>query len=138
MTGSTARTLCRLADTGLAPADAAADVRGLVVLDAAGHVVGEVSDLLVDPAERKVRVLRVGAGDFLGLGPTEYLIPVDLVTRVSDETVHISPVRDDLIRTLSFDPGTADAEHLGDLARYYGHPPYWEAGYRYPRLPRFV
>ena len=33
------------------------DVRGLVVLDANGHRVGEVEDLIVDEAERRARLL---------------------------------------------------------------------------------
>ena len=58
----TRATLIRLSDTELTVADRADDIRGLDVLDISGEELGEVDDLLIDNAERKVRFLEVASG----------------------------------------------------------------------------
>jgi hypothetical protein len=54
--------LVRLSNTDLTVADRADDIRGLDVLDISGEELGEVDDLLIDNAERKVRFLEVASG----------------------------------------------------------------------------
>lgn len=137
MTNTVRSTLYRLADTTLRLADPRADIRGRPVLDAAGHEVGVVDDLMVDREERRVRFLQIGAGGFLGFGRTEFLVPVDVVARVSDAAVHIGPTRDDLVQSPRYNSDLVDEKYLSRLTRFYGHRPYWEDGYRYPGFPFF-
>jgi sporulation protein YlmC with PRC-barrel domain len=62
------------------------DVRGRKVVDNAGEDIGQVDDLLMDDREDKVRLLRVAAGGFPGLGETKSLIPADAMTTVNSST----------------------------------------------------
>jgi hypothetical protein len=57
-----------IGDDRLTTTDPDEDVRGRTVLDNTGKNVGAVDDLLVDDREHKVRLLRVTAGGFLGVG----------------------------------------------------------------------
>ena len=45
------------------------DIRTTKVLDRHGEAIGHVSDLFVDQNEKKLRMLQVAAGGFLGLDP---------------------------------------------------------------------
>jgi sporulation protein YlmC with PRC-barrel domain len=110
-------TLVTLCDTEWTVADRAADIRGRRVFDPAGEEVGAVEDLFIDARERKVRLLQVMSGGFLGLGATTFLLPVEAITRISDEAVHI------------------DQRYLQDLYGHYGYAPYWSAAGVYPPYP---
>lgn len=133
-------TLHRLSDTGLVLAHRDEDIRGRKVVDAAGEEIGEVDDLLIDDAEKKVRFLRVAAGGFLGLGERKFLIPVDAVTRITGETVHIDRHRDHVAGSPAYDPEVVplDQRYLDTVYGYYGFGPYWGAGYVYPPYPYFA
>jgi sporulation protein YlmC with PRC-barrel domain len=63
------------------------DVRGMVVVDANRHRLGEVEDLVVDD-EGRVRLLSVVSGGVLGLDTRTRAIPIEAVTRV-DDRVHV-------------------------------------------------
>jgi hypothetical protein len=54
---------------------------------------GSVEDLYVDRQEREVRFLEVGAGGFLGIGEKRFLVPVEAVTKVSEDRVTVEPDR---------------------------------------------
>jgi hypothetical protein len=54
---------------------------------------GSVEDLYVDRQEREVRYLEVGAGGFLGIGGKRFLVPVEAVTKVSEDRVIVEPER---------------------------------------------
>ncbi len=127
--------LVRLADAGLTvPFEQ--DIRGIRVVDRDGEDVGEVSDLLVDEGERKVRFLEVASGGFLGLGEEKRLVPVDAITRIDDQ-VHVSTSRTLVADSPVYDPDVARAEptdHLGSLYAYYGYGPYWGPDYVYPGM----
>jgi sporulation protein YlmC with PRC-barrel domain len=138
MANATRSALYRLADSDLRLADPAEDVRGRQVLDAGGKEIGTVNDLLIDPQEQKVRYLRVGAGGFLGIGETEFLIPVDIVTRVTDEAVHVDRPGEQVAGAPRYDPELTDERYLNGLSRYYGHRPYWHDAYRYPGFPYYA
>jgi len=56
----------RLGDSEFVLADPENEARGQDVYDAAGQRIGGVEDLYIDPQERAVRILEVGAGSFLG------------------------------------------------------------------------
>ncbi|CAA9452016.1 MAG: hypothetical protein AVDCRST_MAG58-2142 [uncultured Rubrobacteraceae bacterium] len=81
--------LVRLEDSDFVPANPENEVRGKVIYDAEGQRIGSVEDLYIDPQEREVRFLEVGAGGFLGIGEKHFLVPVEAVTQVAEDRVTI-------------------------------------------------
>jgi sporulation protein YlmC with PRC-barrel domain len=120
--------LVTLADSDLALADPADDVRGLTVLDADGEAIGTVDDLVVDEGERRARFLVVTSGGFLGLGETKRLVPVDAVTAVEDE-VHVEPSGEAVHGTSAFDPEFEPLPDFEAVYGQYGYAPFWAPGY---------
>ena len=135
-TSSTAQ-LRKLDDTDLTVADHAIDIRGRKVRDRAGEEIGTVDDLLVDDRELKVRFLQVASGGFLGLGEDKFLIPVDAITRISDDTVHVDQTREQVAGAPRYDPALAREQDWSETYNYYGYTPFWGAGYVYPAYPYY-
>jgi sporulation protein YlmC with PRC-barrel domain len=133
-----ATTLVRLGDTDLTLASEADDVRGRKVVDSRGEEIGHVDALIIDRGERRVRFLEVAAGGFLGIGKRMFLVPVDAVTAVDEDTVHISRDRDHITGGPGYDPELTPAPERGQAEEVYGHwgyLPYWGPDYRYPPFP---
>ena len=86
--------LLSLKDTQLETENPAEDIRKHDVVDSAGEKVGHVSDLLVDDGERKVRLMEVAHGGLLGIGQEKVLIPVDAITKIDADVVHIDRSRE--------------------------------------------
>ncbi len=81
--------------------------------------------------ERKVRFLRVEHGGFLGVGETKSFIPVDAITKITDD-VHINHSRDHVAKAPRYDPELVDDKtYYGNIYGYYGYMPFWGAGYSY-------
>jgi sporulation protein YlmC with PRC-barrel domain len=132
--------LLRLSDTQLTVADPAEDVRGRNVIDKNGERIGEVSDLIVDDRETRVRFLEVASGGLFGLGRQKSLIPVDAIVRINDEAVYINQTRQRISEAPPYDPDlineeVGDESYYGHVYRHYGYPPYWGPGYVYPHYP---
>lgn len=85
--------LVRLSDSGFVAANPEDDLCGKGVYDPHGQRMGSVEDLYIDRQEREVRFLEVGAGGFLGIGERRFLVPVEAVTRVSEDRVTVEPDR---------------------------------------------
>jgi sporulation protein YlmC with PRC-barrel domain len=135
-------TMIRLSDTDLTVADPAEDIRDHNVVDRNHEEIGEVSDLLIDDREKRVRFLEVASGGFLGLGKTKFLIPVDAITRISDDTVYVNQTRQHVAGAPAYDPDLVHEDvhevgYYGDVYQHYGYPPYWGAGYMYPPYPYY-
>jgi sporulation protein YlmC with PRC-barrel domain len=115
--------LLSLEEGEVALADDEDDVRGFVVLDANGHRVGEVNDVMVDDDQWRARLLVVASGGVLGLGAHRHLMPVDAVARVTDR-VRLQHSAD-MVQQY-------DADALSDPADYaavyshYGYTPFWD------------
>ncbi|TDW79605.1 PRC-barrel domain-containing protein [Kribbella sp. VKM Ac-2566] len=125
-TADTAHALVRLTDVGLELADPADDLRGLKVLDRNDDEIGTVDGLIVDEQERRVRFLEVGSGGFLGLGQRKVMVPVEAVTSVDADAVHISQNRDHVAGGPVYDPEVVlERRHYEDVYGYYQYPPYW-------------
>jgi sporulation protein YlmC with PRC-barrel domain len=134
--------LVRLRDTELTVANPAEDVRGRSVVDQDGENIGEVEDLLIDEHDKRVRLLEVASGGFLGLGKTEFLLPVEVITRISDDTVWVKQTRQHIANAPFYDPDLIHQEagergYYDDVYRYYGYPPYWDPGAVYPPYPYY-
>jgi len=138
----TTATLVRLSDTKLTVADPAADIRGRNVIDRNREEIGEVNDLLIDEHDRRVRFLEVASGGFLGLGQTKFLIPVDAITRITDDEVCVNQTRQHIAGTPRYDPtliheDVGEGSYYGDVYKHYGYAPYWGSGYVYPGYPYY-
>lgn len=126
----------KLDDTGLALADDRQDIRHRKVIDRTGAEIGHVSNLFIDPDERKVRMLEISAGGFFGLGERHFLLPVDTITQIGPHDVHVNQTREHLAGSPAYDPKllveptqTAWEPFYG----YYGLSPYWDAEYMNPK-----
>lgn len=128
--------LVRLEDSGLRVANPAADMRGRVVVDREGDEIGDVKSLIVDEQDTQVRFLEVKSGGLLGLGGALHLVPVDAVTRVEENAVHVDLVRDHVRGAPVYEPRLDDAEgYYSDVYDYYGYRPYWNAVRSTPPFP---
>ncbi|GAA0463481.1 hypothetical protein Ade02nite_30230 [Paractinoplanes deccanensis] len=131
-----AGTLTPLSESGQTIADPAQDVRGRDVVDSDGESVGTVADLLVDPDQGTVRFLRVEHGGLLGFGASSSFVPVEAVTRVTDEQVVVGSGRDRIAGAPRYDPDLADQhDYYEQVYGHYGYPPFWAPGYIYPGFP---
>ena len=131
-------TLHKLGDTDLTVADPAEDIRGRKVRDKNGEEVGEVDELFIDGPEHKVRFLQIASGGFLGIGVEKTLIPVDVITRITEDTVFIDQTREHVAGAPRYDPALTEGPDWRDYYGYYGYGPFWGDGYVYPRYPFFV
>ncbi|MDQ2787798.1 MAG: PRC-barrel domain-containing protein [Chloroflexota bacterium] len=131
--------LVKLGDTDLTVHDPAEDIRGHTVADRDGKKIGKVDGLMIDRDEQKVRYLQVEAGGFLGIGERRFLIPVDAITRIGDDTVQVNETQERIIGAPGYDPklGPVPA-YWGTLGSYYGYMPFWGMGYGgYPMYPYY-
>lgn len=133
-TRETAPTLVQMGDEPITLADASLDIRGHHVLDREGEEIGHVDDLLVDNDERRVRFLRVKAGEFLGLGGRAFLVPIDAITRIAENEVHVDQSREHVGGGPEYDPEVVakGVPEYDRVYRHYGYAPFWMAGYAYP------
>lgn len=130
--------LTRLGDHGLTVAHHDADVRGRRVKDKDNKDIGRVVDLLIDLGDRKVRLLQVDHGGVLGFGAQSSFIPVDAVTHITHDTVHVNQTGRRIAGAPSYSPELGIADHqCGSLSGYYGYLPFWNPQYLYPEYPFF-
>jgi sporulation protein YlmC with PRC-barrel domain len=138
MTDLKNRSLVKLGDTDLTLASKDEDVRGRSVIDNAGEKVGEVSGLMIDDTETKVRFLEVAAGGILGIGDTHFLIPVDAITSIDKDHVHIDQSSTKIKGAPKYDPSLVpNQDWFTGIYGHYGYSPYWMAGYSYPAYPYY-
>lgn len=132
------RRIVSMNDAELTPRDPAEDVRGHTVVDADGNHIGKVEDVMLDEHESKVRFLQVGAGGFLGIGERKFLIPVDAISGIDDDTVRVDRSREHIAAAPEYDPALVhdDSVDLWERAyAHYGYAPFWGDGYMYPAYP---
>lgn len=129
--------LLSLSENPVTLEDASADVRGFQVYDRDGENIGKVDDLLVDDDERRVRFLNVKSGGFLGFGGDTHVIPIDAITRVEEDEVHIDQSREHVDGSPAFgtDVNLDARETYEGIYRHYGYTPFWMPGYVYPTDP---
>jgi len=129
--------LARLSDTDLVLSEEQLDIRNRKVVDRHGAEIGHVDNLFIDQKERKVRMLQIRAGGILGLGERHFLLPVDAITSVADDEVHVNVTLERIVGSPVYDPSIVPAptqQSWGSYYGYYGYTPYWSAGYTYPRF----
>jgi sporulation protein YlmC with PRC-barrel domain len=127
--------LVKLVDSGLTLEDDRQDIRGRSVIDQDGKTVGHVRALFIDSAERKVRMLDIAGGGFLGMGDQHFLLPVDAITKVNKADVHVNETAHRIHHSPIYNPELVTSyrrDYWEPYYGYYGGSPYWSAGYRYP------
>ncbi len=123
--------LVKLTDTDLMLSDPSEDIRDHKVIDQHGDDIGHVSGLFVDKDQKKVRMLQVAAGGFLGLGERHFLVPVEAVSSVKEDEVRISQTRERVVNSPVYDPELTDMpshDLFEPYYGYYGYAPYWGGG----------
>jgi sporulation protein YlmC with PRC-barrel domain len=116
-------TLRNLSDTDLTVATSEEDIRGRTVKDKDGKDIGKIDDLLIDDRERKVRFMRVESGGFLGLGETKVFIPIEVITRITDDEVSIDQSREHVAAAPRYTPDLVDKpDYYGEIYGHYGYP----------------
>ncbi len=131
MQDSQTNALVKLTDADLTVADPSQDIRDRKVIDQHGEELGHVSGLFIDQGERKVQMLQVAAGGFLGLGERHFLIPVEAISKITPEQVHISQTRERVVSSPAYDPNLekiTSREFLEPFYGYYGYAPSWSRG----------
>ncbi|AMM22682.1 hypothetical protein AX769_21390 (plasmid) [Frondihabitans sp. PAMC 28766] len=138
MTSTDRGNLIRLKDTDETIDTADQDIRGRHVLDKHGKDLGKIDALFIDDAEQRVRFLEVATGGFLGIGKDKSLIPVDTITHVDPERVHLNQTSDTVAGAPTYDPGLMEkpSEFYENTYGYYGVLPFWGIGYAYPSYSR--
>ena len=122
-------TLSRLGDHDRTIASSDQDIRGRMVRDKDGLEVGRVEGLLVDDSHRRVRFMEVGSGGFLGLGERKSFIPVNAITSMTADEVHISHTREHVAGAPRYDPDLVkdESHYFLSLYPYYGYMGYMGA-----------
>ncbi len=112
--------LIRFSDSDLEFNPSEEDIRGRKVIDREGHEVGEISDLFVDDQERKIRLLEVSSGGFLGLGARRFLIPANAVMQVSEDAIVIDRRGGRMTGASGYNPALVDKnqQSYGSSGRY--------------------
>ncbi|MEU7565485.1 PRC-barrel domain-containing protein [Streptomyces fradiae] len=112
------------------------DIRGRTVTAADDEELGKIDDLLIDEDEGRVRFLLVEHGGFLGIGQKKTFIPVDAVTRITDDHVRIDRSRKQVTDAPAYDPDLVEEQDYYDTVySHYGYTPFWGMGYTYPPYP---
>lgn len=124
-----------MSDANLTVSDPNRDIRNRKVIDQHDDEIGHVSGLFIDQDERKVRMLQVAAGGFLGLGERHFLVPVEAVSSVTQDEERINRARDRVVNSPAYNPNLKEArdrKFWEPYHGYYGYAPSW-GGLGYPR-----
>jgi sporulation protein YlmC with PRC-barrel domain len=112
------------------PIHASMDIRGFAAFDSEEVEIGKVEDLIVDPTNGTIRMLKIRGGGVLGVGGHHWFVPVEAITDVTDDAVHVDRAREQLLE--GEDQGLQDNAFVENLYSHYGATPFWTPGYRYP------
>jgi sporulation protein YlmC with PRC-barrel domain len=127
--------LKKMRDTDLILADDRQDIRGRSVIDQDGKTVGHVRALFIDEAKRKVHMIDIAGGGFLGMGDQHFLLPIEAIAKVDAKVVHVNETADRIMKSPAYDPKLEvafDRSYWEPYYGYYGRSGYWDGGYRYP------
>nr|WP_308309783.1 PRC-barrel domain-containing protein [Streptomyces sp. CHD11] len=128
--------LTKMSDSDQMVAAPEEDIRGRSVAAADGEELGKIDDLLIDGDEGKVRFFLVEHGGFLGIGQKKTFIPVDAVTRITEDCVFIDRSGKQVTEAPAYDPDLIEEkEYFGMVYSHYGYTPFWGVGYTYPPYP---
>ena len=127
--------LLKLKDTEFTVSDPLQDIRGLKVVDENGEEMGHIDDLLIDEKEHHVRFFQVNDGGILGFGGLITLMPIESITKIEGDVVHVCHSKECVCGAPKYDPEIKEQEFYDDIYNYYGYMPFWGAGYNYRPMP---
>ena len=110
----------------------ASKVIGADVMDAQGRKIGDIKDVVFDPARGQVAYAVVGFGGVMGLGTRYYAIPWNVMHQSGGPTDRfvVNLTRDQMHNAPSFErnqwPDMANEAWHRDVSRFYAQAPYWE------------
>ncbi len=65
-------------------------------------------------------------------------VPVDAITKIDNDHVHVDRDRGNLTGASGYDPNIAeDPAYYANLYSWWGFNPYWGPGYVYPGYPTY-
>lgn len=116
-------TFSRLRDNAKTVSSSDEDIRGRVVKDKDGQDLGKIEGLMIDDLDQRVRFMEVATGGLLGFGERKSFIPVEAITQITADEVHIDRTRAHVAGAPSYDPAvvTEDAGYFFSLYPYYGY-----------------
>lgn len=136
MTDAHFNKLVRLQDSDETVAEREDDIRGRRVFDKDHQPLGKIEALLLDEVENKIRFLEVASGGFLGLGESKSFIPIDAITKITQDEVHISQSAEQIAGAPVYDPALVNQkEFYENTYGYYGVMPFWSPDYSLPTYP---
>ncbi|HEX4389948.1 MAG TPA: PRC-barrel domain containing protein, partial [Mycobacterium sp.] len=69
-------------------------------------------------------------GGILGFGATASFVPVEAISKITDDTVYIDRLSTDVANAPPYDPELQDqADYYSSMYGYYGYAPFWGTGY---------
>jgi len=120
------------ANRSFSPLRSDEDVRGRRVAARDGQSIGKVDDLIVDAESGRVKLLVVSGGGILGFGKHVWPVPVDVVDDIAPDVVFLDLDRASMDAAPTMASDVEDWTHLAQVYAYYGHVPFWDAGYAAP------
>lgn len=130
-------TLVKLSDSDIALKNSAEDTRGKAVVDRSGEEIGKVKDVLIDEQAKKVRMLEVASGGFLGIGETTFLVPVEGISQIDKDTIMLRQERDIFKNAPKYDPARIDEKFVTDTYKVHQSSPWWDPNYKDPGYPTY-
>ena len=110
----------------------ASKVIGADVENPQGEKLGDIKDVVFDPATGRIRYAVLGFGGFLGLGETYFAVPWEALTSKAGEKGDfiLNADKEKLKNAPGFDrnnwPNMTDRSWAEQIYAYYGVKPYWE------------
>ena len=97
-----------------------------------GDKLGQLEEIVIDLEPGRVNYAVLSSGGLLGLGDKLFAVPWDLLTvDTENKEIIVDIPKETLENAPGFDqdnwPDVHDRSWVGDVYRYYGREPYWEA-----------
>lgn len=97
-----------------------------------GDKLGNLEEIVIDLETGRVNYAVLSSGGFLGVGDKLFAVPWDLLTvDTENKEIVVDISKETLENAPGFDhdnwPDVHDRSWVGDVYRYYGREPYWEA-----------
>ncbi len=109
----------------------ASNIIGTDVVNPQKESLGDIKEVMLDPATGKVAYAVVSFGGFLGLGEKLFAVPFTALSYDIDENEYVLDVsKEQLKKAPGFDPdqwpSMEDEQWNREVSSYYGRQPYWE------------
>jgi sporulation protein YlmC with PRC-barrel domain len=101
-----------------------------------GEKIGDVEEVVIDPAHNTVAYTVISMGGFLGMGEKWFAVPMSALKRSErNANVYVLDVDKERLKTApGFDkdkwPEVADRTWVASVYSFYNQPAYWEGGQR--------